>query len=153
MESTTSSIETKHLLHGAVWGELFSKLDPGHISWVLGALKSHGSQRQSIHHGDTMTKLNCWEAKECGRQPGGFKAHQLGICPAAVETRVHGMNGGINGGRTCWPFSGTLCDDAAHGPLSSKLGACMKCFFYNQVQAEEGPDGASVWDVISRLED
>jgi len=27
-------------------------------------------------------KLNCWEFKKCGRQPGGPKVAELGVCPA-----------------------------------------------------------------------
>ncbi|MGE5174112.1 MAG: two-CW domain-containing protein, partial [Betaproteobacteria bacterium] len=30
-----------------------------------------------------MEKLNCWEHKKCGRQPGGHKVAELGVCPSA----------------------------------------------------------------------
>jgi hypothetical protein len=28
-------------------------------------------------------KLNCWEVKKCGREPGGVKVKELGVCPAS----------------------------------------------------------------------
>lgn len=30
-------------------------------------------------------KLNCWEFKKCGREPGGLKARERGACPATVN--------------------------------------------------------------------
>ena len=56
-----------------------------------------------------MAKKNCWEFKQCGRQVGGAKAAQLGVCPAATETRLDRMHHGVNGGRACWAVAGTLC--------------------------------------------
>ncbi len=35
-----------------------------------------------------MGKLNCWDFKKCGRQSGGEKAHELGVCPASTEKRL-----------------------------------------------------------------
>jgi len=32
-----------------------------------------------------MKNNNCWEYKKCGREPGGIKVHELGVCPATVE--------------------------------------------------------------------
>jgi len=49
-----------------------------------------------------MPKVNCWEWKKCGRQKGGAKAAELGVCPAASAERVNGANCGLNGGRACW---------------------------------------------------
>jgi hypothetical protein len=48
-------------------------------------------------------KMNCWQVKKCGREPGGGNEAQLGVCPAATETALQGVNGGKNGGRACWP--------------------------------------------------
>ena len=41
-------------------------------------------------------KLNCWEHKKCGRQPGGHRVQELGVCPAATNTELHGAHGGTN---------------------------------------------------------
>jgi len=48
-----------------------------------------------------MAKQNCWEAKQCGRQPDGPEAAELGICPATTEKKLNGINGRKNAGRTC----------------------------------------------------
>jgi hypothetical protein len=83
-------------------------------------------------------KSNCWEVKKCGRQPGGPKVAELGVCPAASETRVSGMNGGHNGGRVCWALAGTLCGGRVQGTFATKLANCMECAFHQQVAGEEG---------------
>ena len=54
--------------------------------------------------------LNCWEFKKCGREIGGIKVEELGICPAASDTSVNEFNRGQNGGRICWAVAGTFCD-------------------------------------------
>ena len=38
-----------------------------------------------------MKKLNCWEFKKCGRQPGGEHVNDMGLCPATVEVRLEGL--------------------------------------------------------------
>ncbi|MBN9658990.1 MAG: hypothetical protein J0H49_12475 [Acidobacteria bacterium] len=81
---------------------------------------------------------NCWEAKKCGRQPGGSRCSDLGVCPAAVDSKAHGLNGGRNGGRVCWALTGTLCGGTVQGTFAQKLSNCMQCDFYHQVQVEQG---------------
>ena len=39
-------------------------------------------------------KLNCWEVKSCGRQPGGSKVREFGVCPVTVDTSLSGAHGG-----------------------------------------------------------
>lgn len=34
-----------------------------------------------------MSRTNCWEYFKCGREPGGSKVDELGVCPAATEER------------------------------------------------------------------
>ncbi len=86
-----------------------------------------------------MKKLNCWEAKQCGRQPGGTHVKDLGICPATVDTRLHGSHGGKMAGRACWVLAGTLCGGKEQGTFAAKYHNCEKCDFYRQVKLEEGP--------------
>ncbi len=85
-----------------------------------------------------MTILNCWEFKKCGREPTGANIGELGICPATVETRVNGINGGKNGGRCCWVITGTLCGGETQGTFASKFDNCTKCDFYKLVKKEQG---------------
>ena len=84
-------------------------------------------------------RMNCWEYKNCGRQPGGHKSHELGICPAAVDQAVHGAHGGKNAGRACWVVAGSLCGGKIQGTYAKKLLNCWRCDFMNRVKAEEEP--------------
>jgi hypothetical protein len=85
-------------------------------------------------------KLNCWEYKKCGRQPGGEKVSELGICPATTEKRLDGIHGGRNAGRACWVVAGTYCDGQVQGTFAKKYKNCEKCDFYQMVRKEEFPD-------------
>ena len=85
-------------------------------------------------------KANCWDFKNCGRQPGGVMVRELGVCPASVETRTDGVNSGLNGGRACWAITGTLCGGKIQGSHAQKIGNCLNCEFYQIVQKEEPPD-------------
>ncbi len=98
-----------------------------------------------------MNKQNCWEVKKCGRQPGGAKVAELGICPAAVETRVNLMHGGKNGGRGFWALSGTFCGGKVQGTFASNLANCIVCDFYKAVGAEEGKDFEGAKAILARL--
>ena len=85
------------------------------------------------------SKLNCWEYKKCGRQLGGPKAKELGICPATVEPALNGAHGGKNGGRSCWVIVGSLCGGKIQGTYAQKLSNCWRCDFMNLVKREEEP--------------
>lgn len=85
-----------------------------------------------------MGKLNCWEAKKCGREIGGSKTGELGVCPTAMESRLTGIHEGKNGGRSCWVVAGTLCGGKEQGTFAQKYHNCEKCDFYQNVKKEEG---------------
>jgi hypothetical protein len=80
---------------------------------------------------------NCWEYRECGRQPGGRHVGSLGTCPAATHTQTDGVNHGTNGGRVCWAIAGTLCGGRVQGTGATKLGDCLHCSFYGRVASAE----------------
>ena len=82
-------------------------------------------------------KQNCWQFKQCGREPGGKKAEELGVCPAATDTRLHGVHGGKNGGRACWVLVGTLCGGKVQGTFAQKYNNCELCDFFKSVKGEE----------------
>jgi hypothetical protein len=98
-----------------------------------------------------MSRQNCWEFKNCGRQPGGAKAAELGVCVAASEGRVDGLNDGRNGGRACWAIAGTLCGGVVQGSFAAKLTNCMKCEFFLAVNREQGAALASPRQILERL--
>ncbi len=96
-------------------------------------------------------KLNCWQFKKCGRESGGAKVAELGVCPASTETAINGTNGGKNGGRACWAVAGTLCGGQVQGSFAQKTVNCIKCDFYQQVAAEEGPNHESAKDILAKM--
>jgi len=84
-------------------------------------------------------KLNCWEFKKCGREPGGEHVQDLGVCPATEEKRLDGTHEGTNAGRSCWVMAGTLCKGEVQGTFAQKYKNCEICDFYKLVKAEEFP--------------
>jgi len=96
-------------------------------------------------------KQNCWEFKKCGREPGGVNVTHLGICPASTNKRVDGATSGKNGGRACWPITGTFCGGSVQGSFAAKLTNCMSCDFYQLVGLEEGINHESSKDILARL--
>ncbi len=85
-------------------------------------------------------KKNCWQWKQCERQPGGAKVAELGVCPASTEAKHNGKNGGSNAGRYCWKVAGTLCKGKVQGSYANKIMDCVRCEFYQKVKEEEGKD-------------
>jgi hypothetical protein len=66
--------------------------------------------------------MNCWQFKKCGREAGGSKASELGICPAYE----------FKAGEACWLIAGTFCGGEVQGSFVEKEGNCMKCAFFKQ---------------------
>ena len=98
-----------------------------------------------------MAKQNCWEAKKCGRQPGGNKTGELGVCPAAALNKADGIHGGKKGGRCCWAIAGTFCGGKVQGTFAMKAGQCLNCEFYKQVVKEEGANIIKASDILIKL--
>jgi hypothetical protein len=84
-----------------------------------------------------MKRLNCWEAKGCGREPGGLKESELGICPVTTRHDFDGAHGGQKAGRACWIVAGSLCGGRVQGTYAQKLNNCWRCEFMNTVKREE----------------
>jgi len=64
-------------------------------------------------------RLNCWEFMKCGREVGGAKAQELGVCPAYPDH-----------GRHCAHIVGTLCGGEVQGSFVQKFINCLKCPFF-----------------------
>ena len=97
-----------------------------------------------------MSKKNCWEYKNCGREPGGTNTETLGVCPASTERKLDGANSGKNGGRACWPIAGTLCGGEVKGTFATKFGDCLNCDFFKLVCKEE-EQVERAFDVLKKL--
>ena len=63
--------------------------------------------------------MNCWEFKKCGREKGGAKVKEMGVCPAYP-----------NHGKHCARVVGTLCGGQMQGSFAMKVANCMKCDYY-----------------------
>ncbi|MFX0058012.1 MAG: two-CW domain-containing protein [Candidatus Hodarchaeota archaeon] len=85
----------------------------------------------------SMARVNCWDYKKCGREVGGSKIEELGVCPASIDSNLTSINSGKNGGRSCWAVAGTLCGGKVQGVFAEKLVNCVTCDFYNKVLNEE----------------
>ena len=88
----------------------------------------------------TALKQNCWEFKQCGREPGGSKAAEFGVCPAALDSATDGLLGGKHRGRICWAVMGTLCVGVPQSTFGQKRRFCMTCDFFRRVKQEQGLD-------------
>lgn len=80
-----------------------------------------------------MKNLNCWEFKKCGREPGGSKATELGVCPIAAEDRPPEAE------KRCWLVVGTKCGGEVHGIFAKKFEDCRSCEFYQKARENECP--------------
>jgi hypothetical protein len=85
-----------------------------------------------------MAILNCWEFKKCGREPGGEKVDELGVCPVALEDKYNKLNRGKNSGRACWLVAGSLCEIKFRGKRGKKQWECSQCKVFQIVREEEG---------------
>lgn len=96
-----------------------------------------------------MAGMNCWEYKNCGRQPGGNKVSELGECSAVSNFKAHGLNHGINGGRSCWAITGTFCGGSVQGTFLDKHKDCANCDFFHAVAKEEGRELIPVDEILA----
>ena len=89
-----------------------------------------------------MTKINCWDFNNCGRESGGNNVDKYGKCHSVMYKSFNGINGGLFGGRYCWHISGTYHDGDPTCIVitknKSKIDDCKECAFYQQVKREEG---------------
>ena len=77
---------------------------------------------------------NCWEIKKCGRETGGPKSKELGVCVAAREELGH----------SCWMIAGTLCGGAVQGSVAQKERNCMSCEVFKKYHRTTGSEGKQV---------
>ncbi len=97
--------------------------------------------------------LNCWEYMLCGREPGGAHAKDLGVCRTALEERLNGTHGGMNGGRACWVVAGTLGKQTVSCTFAVQGMKCRSCDFYKIVKEEEGDNFRPTFFLIKLLEE
>ncbi|MCI5137283.1 MAG: hypothetical protein D3922_02440 [Candidatus Electrothrix sp. AR1] len=84
-------------------------------------------------------KLNCWEFKKCGREPGGRNVSQYGVCSIPVAIDRDGINGGKNGGRACWMWRELACIKIMQKCSVQEIRECRECDFYLSVKKSRSP--------------
>lgn len=82
-------------------------------------------------------KLNCWEFRRCGKNPGPGASAGAEACRAATRKAADGLHGGSNGGRVCWVIAGTLREGRVQGTFAAKIPTCFHCEFFHMVVREE----------------
>jgi hypothetical protein len=81
------------------------------------------------------SKLNCWQFKNCGREPGGVLAEALGECPVAAAMKFDGLNDGVGAGRACWMVPDSACRESRS--QMARIDPCHTCDFYKRVVFEQ----------------
>ena len=114
------------------------------------SLASNRAEGQPIME-DSVSKLNCWEFKGCGRQPGGIREHDLGGCPVTREKRLDGVHDGVTAGRACWVVAGTSCKGELQGTFARERKKCDACDFYMKVYHEECSSFRSSAELLSLI--
>jgi hypothetical protein len=67
----------------------------------------------------------------------------------ATEARANGINGGTNGGRSCWAIAGSLCGGKVQGSYATKLGNCLQCDFFNEVRRQQADKFVSSREILN----
>jgi hypothetical protein len=83
-------------------------------------------------------KLNCWEFRNCGMEPGGIFSKIHGECPVPKLMKYDGINGGTGAGRICWTLNSANSKTGAMICRNNRI-SCLHCEFYLRVQGEESP--------------
>lgn len=81
-------------------------------------------------------RQNCWEFNKCGREPGGSRTGESGVCPATTAVSCSGIYNGKNGGRMCWAIAGTFAAGRITGAFAREF-SCMNCDFLRTVCKDE----------------
>ncbi|GEM_PF-727717 len=94
-----------------------------------------GSGSRDIRGLGAGARQDCWEFKRCGREKGGAKVNEMGVCPAWPD---HGTD--------CAIVKGTYCGGAVQGGYASKIAHCSKCDYFKSEHHLRDLDAASVKD-------
>jgi hypothetical protein len=105
----------------------------------------------STRTGSVPGRMNCWEFTGCRKETHGRYANVLGVCPAALESRLDGIHGGRNGGRACWVVPGTHCHGNIRKSFEQKIETCSQCGFYQAVKWEESVSFIQSGDLLLKL--
>ena len=89
------------------------------LSRTVSRISSAGGDEAGAKTDAAGTALPCWEFKKCGREKGGAKEKEMGVCPAWPD---HGFS--------CAGVTGTFCGGQVQETFAKKIGNCAKCDFF-----------------------
>jgi hypothetical protein len=64
-------------------------------------------------------EVPCWVYKDCGREKGGKREKEMGVCPAWP-----------NHGYSCAAVTGTYCGGVIQETFAKKIANCAKCDYF-----------------------
>ena len=103
---------------------------------IAGQASDIGRQLEGVVSGadDTCTSkgLPCWEFKKCGREKGGSKEREMGVCPAWPD---HGYS--------CAGVTGTFCGGTVQETFAKKIGNCARCDYFKSAHYDRAAHGTS----------
>ncbi len=79
--------------------------------------------------------MRCWEIKRCGREVGGARVDEYGVCPVSRMMSDH--NGDVEEADVvlCWRETNTLCGVVYGGAGAVKMMHCSDCEYYKQAMS------------------
>ncbi|HEU6437305.1 MAG TPA: methyl-accepting chemotaxis protein [Nitratidesulfovibrio sp.] len=89
------------------------------LSRTVSRISSEGGDGADTGTDEAGKPLPCWEFKKCGREKGGLKEKEMGVCPAWPD---HGFS--------CAGVTGTYCGGQVQETFAKKIGNCAKCDFF-----------------------
>jgi methyl-accepting chemotaxis protein len=89
---------------------------------IEGITDDSGTKDLSLASG---AKQKCWEFMKCGREQGGAKIAEFGVCPACPD---HGED--------CAMVEGTFCGGRVQGDFASKVAFCAQCDYFKSEHHE-----------------
>ncbi|MCI5148900.1 MAG: hypothetical protein D3916_05850 [Candidatus Electrothrix sp. MAN1_4] len=76
------------------------------------------------------SKIDCWEFKKCGREPGGKNIEKYGLCSLVVSLEDNKINNKRNGERLCWSLRESACEGIMRECCVNEIKECRQCTFY-----------------------
>lgn len=84
-------------------------------------------------------RLPCWVFKKCGREKGGNKVHEMGVCPAWPDD-----------GYSCATVTGTFCGGTVQETFATKIGSCAKCDYFKSGSYDRDTMHGKAMDSLAR---
>ncbi|WP_243451239.1 methyl-accepting chemotaxis protein [Desulfovibrio psychrotolerans] len=111
----TDTMETMNLAATDVFGLSGRASD---LKLIISRMQNGEDHACTEAHADGKA-VPCWVHKNCGREKGGKKEKEMGVCPAWPD---HGFS--------CASVTGTYCGGVVQETFAKKIANCAKCDFF-----------------------